>query len=358
MEETLKAQLHTINVPRIEKSLGELGWVKNIQKHVNHIVVDIHMDMPFLALKQPLTEQVLKQLKAITSDTIEVRIKQSIQSRIQASHKGSIPQVKNVIAVASCKGGVGKSTTAVNLAWTLSHMGANVGLLDADIYGPSIPKCLGVTQKPEIIDEKYFKPIERYGLKTISIGYLIDEKTPMVWRGPMVTKALQQLCFDTAWGELDYLILDLPPGTGDIQLTLAQKVPLTGTIMVTTPQDLAVSEVQKGIVMFEKVQVPILGLIENMSVYNCPHCHQESYLFGQNGAEKVCATYHVPLLGKIPLYPDIVQAQEKGLMPLDDPKLQFLYNTYQDIVFVLLKQMLTNLRVNYNWKLPKVILEK
>src|SRR5574343_618867 len=210
--------------------------------------------------------------------------------------------VKNLIAVASGKGGVGKSSTAVNLALALSRHGARVGLLDADIYGPSIPQMLGIGgQQPHSPDGKHIEALQAHGIALMSIGFLVDAESPMVWRGPMVTSALEQLLRDTLWGELDYLVVDMPPGTGDIQLTLAQKVPVTGSVIVTTPQDIALLDARKGIRMFEKVGVPILGIVENMSMHICSNCGHAEPIFGEGGGEALGADYHVPLLGKLPL---------------------------------------------------------
>ena len=228
----------------------------------------------------------------------------------------SIPGIKNIIAIASGKGGVGKSTTTVNLALALSRLGKRVGILDADIYGPNQPHMLGGAEKPELVEERSgsasdhvtkFKPIVRFGLQTMSMGYLVDSEDPMVWRGPMVVKALHQMLYFTAWDNLDYLLIDLPPGTGDVQLTLSQKTPLNGAIIVTTPQTVALLDARKGLEMFRKVSVPILGVIENMSEYICPHCNHTENIFGKDGAEKMLQELNnatpesIPLLGKIPL---------------------------------------------------------
>lgn len=217
----------------------------------------------------------------------------------------SIPQVKNIIAVASGKGGVGKSTTAVNLALALAAEGARVGILDADIYGPSQPHLLGIGQRrPEIVGERgkeQMVPIVAHGIQSISMGYLVTEETPMLWRGPMATGALQQLLMQTRWDNLDYLIIDMPPGTGDIQITLAQKVPVTGAVIVTTPQDIALLDAKKGIEMFRKVNVPVFGVVENMAVHICSNCGHEEHIFGAGGGERIARDYQTELLGALPL---------------------------------------------------------
>ncbi|MCY4214824.1 MAG: iron-sulfur cluster carrier protein ApbC [Gammaproteobacteria bacterium] len=223
-------------------------------------------------------------------------------------------QVKHLIAVASGKGGVGKSTTAVNLALALAREGAAVGLLDADIYGPSQGMMLGVAsgRRPEVKDGKFFVPVKAWGLKAMSMSFLVDENTPMVWRGPMATGALQQLLGQTDWGALDYLVVDMPPGTGDIQLTLSQKAPVSGAVIVTTPQDIALLDARKGIEMFRKVDIPVLGVAENMSFFTCPQCGGRSEVFGGGGGERVAAEFGVPLLGQLPLAPDIREQADGG----------------------------------------------
>lgn len=217
----------------------------------------------------------------------------------------AIPQVKNIIAVASGKGGVGKSTTAVNLALALAAEGARVGILDADIYGPSQPHMLGIGQRrPEIAGEpgkQQMLPLVAYGIQSISMGYLVTEETPMLWRGPMATGALQQLLMQTRWDNLDYLIIDMPPGTGDIQITLAQKVPVTGAVIVTTPQDIALLDAKKGIEMFRKVNVPVFGVVENMAIHICSNCGHEEHIFGEGGGERIARDYQTELLGSLPL---------------------------------------------------------
>lgn len=213
----------------------------------------------------------------------------------------TLPNVRNIIAVASGKGGVGKSTTAVNIALALLNQGARVGLLDADIYGPSVPLMLGLSGKPKSLDGKSMEPLVGHGLQANSIGFLIDEDSPAIWRGPMVTQALQQLLNQTNWNDLDYLIVDMPPGTGDIALTMAQKVPLTGAIIVTTPQDLALADARRGLRMFQKVNVPVLGVVENMSIHICSNCGHAEPIFGENGGREMAAEFKLPWLGSLPL---------------------------------------------------------
>ncbi|MCR6684932.1 iron-sulfur cluster carrier protein ApbC [Pseudoxanthomonas sp.] len=211
------------------------------------------------------------------------------------------PGIRNVVAVGSGKGGVGKSTTAVNLALALQRLGARVGVLDADVYGPSVPAMLGLSGRPESPDNKSIEPMRAFGIEAMSIGLLVDQDTPMIWRGPMATSALTQLFNDTRWGDLDYLLIDLPPGTGDIQLTLAQKIPVAGAVIVTTPQEIATLDARKALKMFEKVNVPVLGIVENMAVHVCGNCGHAEHLFGQGGGQAMAAQYGVPLLGSLPL---------------------------------------------------------
>lgn len=229
-----------------------------------------------------------------------------------AQNRGSIPGVKNIIAVASGKGGVGKSTVSANLALGLSKLGMKVGILDADIYGPSLPKLFGLHAKPEIDDNKIMQPLKAYGLKVMSIGFLVEEETPMIWRGPMVMSALQQMMREVNWGDLDVLVVDMPPGTGDAQLTMAQAVPLAGSVIVSTPQDLALIDARRGIAMFKRVEIPILGLVENMSYFVCPHCGTRSDIFGHGGARHEAERLGVPFLGEVPLHIDIRTLSDAG----------------------------------------------
>lgn len=233
-----------------------------------------------------------------------------------ATSSQPIPHVKHIIAVASGKGGVGKSTTAVNLALALSALGHRVGILDADIYGPSIPHMLGIGQKrPDVVGEtgqQQMVPVMAHGLQSISMGYLVTEQTPMLWRGPMATGALQQLLMQTRWDNVDFLVIDMPPGTGDIQITLAQRVPVTGAVVVTTPQDIALLDAKKGVEMFRKVNVPVLGVVENMAIHICSNCGHEEHVFGQGGGERIASDYHTELLGSMPLALSIRENADAG----------------------------------------------
>ena len=236
-----------------------------------------------------------------------------IQAHAVQPNVAPLPRVRNIIAVGSGKGGVGKSTTAVNLALALAGAGAKVGVLDADVYGPSVPMMLGLSGRPDSPDGKSIEPMRAHGVEAMSIGLLVDQDTPMIWRGPMATSALTQLLTETLWGDLDYLIVDLPPGTGDIQLTLAQKIPVAGAVIVTTPQDIATLDARKALKMFEKLQIPVLGLVENMAVHVCSQCGHAEHLFGRGGGERMAAQYGIPLLGSLPLQLEIREQGDAGI---------------------------------------------
>jgi ATP-binding protein involved in chromosome partitioning len=285
---------------------------RNIKAAGGEVSLDIELGYPGRSQHEPIRRQVAQALKAAGAERVTVNVTSKVVAHAVQRGVKLIPGIKNIIAVASGKGGVGKSTTAVNLALALAAEGAAVGVLDADIYGPSQPMMLGIAGRPESRDGKHLEPMEGHGLQAISIGFLIDIDTPMVWRGPMVTQALEQLLKDTRWRDLDYLVVDLPPGTGDIQLTLAQKVPVTGAVIVTTPQDIALIDARKGLKMFEKVGIPILGVVENMSFHVCPKCGHESHIFGAGGAEKMCRDYGTELLGQLPLDEAIRSQADSG----------------------------------------------
>ena len=274
--------------------------------------VTVDLGMP----AQRVADAIVNELTSVLSDagfTVKVVVEQLIPSIQPANSKGRIDGVKNIIAIASGKGGVGKSTTAVNLALALSQAGATVGMLDADIYGPSQSHMLGVADKrPDVQNNNTIMPIHAHGIQMISMGNLVNENTPMVWRGPMASGALQQLLQKTAWQEVDYLIVDMPPGTGDIQLTLSQSVPVSGSVIVTTPQDIALLDAKKGIEMFRKVDIPVYGVIENMSLHTCTQCGHEDAIFGKAGGERLATEFQTSLLGRLPLVMSICEQVDAG----------------------------------------------
>jgi ATP-binding protein involved in chromosome partitioning len=309
----VQSVLREIIDPNTGKDYVTSREVGEIRINSNNVSLEIVLSYPAKSLFENIRSQVIEKLKMIPDiGEIEVNISSKIISRATQRGVQHIPEVKNIIAVASGKGGVGKSATAVNLALALAYEGASVGILDADIYGPSQPQMLGVSGRPESKDGKHMEPLEAHGIQIISIGLLVDIETPMVWRGPMVTQALQQLLNDTRWRDIDYLIVDMPPGTGDIQLTLAQKVPVTGAVIVTTPQDIALLDARKGLKMFEKVGIPIIGIVENMSTHICSKCGFSEHIFGEGGGAKMCKDYDVEFLGALPLDIKIREQTDSG----------------------------------------------
>jgi ATP-binding protein involved in chromosome partitioning len=289
------------------------GSIKNLSVSDNNIQLEVVLGYPAKSQFQAIQDLVIAALKKIADvKNIQVTVSSNIVAHTVQRGVKLLPGVKNIIAVASGKGGVGKSTTAANLALALSAEGARVGILDADIYGPSLPMMLGINGRPQTVEENTIEPMEGHGLQASSIGFLVDQDSPMVWRGPMVTSALEQLLRQTRWRDLDYLIVDMPPGTGDIQLTLSQKVPVTGAVIVTTPQDIALLDARKGLKMFEKVGVPIIGIVENMSTYICPSCGHEEHVFGSGGGQKMCSDYSVDFLGSLPLNLSIREQSDAG----------------------------------------------
>jgi ATP-binding protein involved in chromosome partitioning len=311
-EAAVQGALRQLVDPNTGKDFVATRSARNIKVAGEDVALDIELGYPGRSQLDPIRRQVVQALKAAGARNVAVNVTSKVVAHAVQRGVKLIPGIKNIIAVASGKGGVGKSTTAVNLALALAAEGASVGILDADIYGPSQPMMLGIAGRPESKDGKHLEPMEGHGLQAISIGFLIDVDTPMVWRGPMVTQALEQLLKDTSWRELDYLVVDLPPGTGDIQLTLAQKVPVTGALIVTTPQDIALIDARKGLKMFEKVGIPILGVVENMSFHVCPKCGHESHIFGAGGAERMCRDYGTELLGQLPLDESIRVQADSG----------------------------------------------
>ena len=311
-ESSAQDALRKLVDPNTGKDLVATRSVKNIKVSGGDVSLEIELGYPGKSQHEPIRQQVIQAMKKAGAGNVSVKVSSKVVAHAVQRGVKLVPGIKNIIAVASGKGGVGKSTTAVNLALALSAEGASVGMLDADIYGPSQPMMLGIAGRPESKDGKRIEPMQGHGLQASSIGFLIDMDTPMVWRGPMVTQALEQLLKDTNWRELDYLVVDLPPGTGDIQLTLAQKVPVTGAVIVTTPQDIALIDARKGLKMFEKVGIPILGVVENMSFHLCPQCGHESHIFGKGGAERMAQEYKTELLGQLPLDESIQQHADSG----------------------------------------------
>jgi ATP-binding protein involved in chromosome partitioning len=311
-DSTVQEALRKLVDPNTGKDYVATRSARNIKVSGSDVALEIELGYPGKSQHEPIRRQVIEALKAAGAANVAVKVSSKVVSHAVQRGVKLVPGIKNIIAVASGKGGVGKSTTAVNLALALAAEGASVGMLDADIYGPSQPMMLGIAGRPESKDGKRIEPMQGHGLQASSIGFLIDIDTPMVWRGPMVTQALEQLLKDTNWRELDYLVVDLPPGTGDIQLTLAQKVPVTGAVIVTTPQDIALIDARKGLKMFEKVGIPILGVVENMSFHICPKCGHESHIFGTGGADRMSKEYKTELLGQLPLDESIQRQADSG----------------------------------------------
>jgi ATP-binding protein involved in chromosome partitioning len=312
-QERVRELLGKIVDPHIAQDLVAAGAVKGIGIDGDKVAVELQLGYPAAGYGPVLAEQVRTALEAepgIARATVGVAWR--VHAHKVQKDLTPLPNVKNILAVASGKGGVGKSTTAANLALALQAEGARVGLLDADIYGPSIPRMLGISGKPDSKDGQHLEPKIGHGIQTMSIGFMIEEDTPMIWRGPMVTQALTQLLNETNWSELDYLIIDLPPGTGDIQLTLCQRVPVSGAIIVTTPQDIALLDARKGLKMFEKVEVPVLGIVENMATHVCSNCGHEEPVFGSGGGARMASDYDVPLLGSLPLDIHIREQADSG----------------------------------------------
>lgn len=310
--EQVESVLKGIKDRYLDQDIISLHQVKDITVDNGKVAVRVVLGYPAGSYRDELAATIRTALAEVGIADADVTVETQVAAHaVQKSVKRK-DGIKNIIAVASGKGGVGKSTTAVNLALALQADGAKVGMLDADIYGPSQPRMLGISGQPESSDGKSLEPMQNHGIKAMSIGFLIEEDTPMIWRGPMVTQALEQLLGDTNWGDLDYLVIDLPPGTGDIQLTLSQKIPVSGAIIVTTPQDIALLDARKGLKMFEKVEVPILGIVENMSMHICSNCGTVEHIFGEGGGQRMAEQYGVNYLGGLPLDIKIREQVDNG----------------------------------------------
>jgi ATP-binding protein involved in chromosome partitioning len=358
LNKTLENIIHSVQAPLCSATLGAINALQSLDVQEKTAILTLRLGYPLSLVAQQVCIDTLKSALQEVEGIVDVVV--TIQTHIvsHAVQKGLQPLegVKNIIAIASGKGGVGKSTVALNIATALSALGAKVGLLDADIYGPSQAHMLKQANPDRSVGQPGLSPVICYGLQTMSIAYLVDPKDAMVWRGPMVTGALQQLLHDTRWQDLDYLIIDLPPGTGDIQLTLAQKVPVSGVLLVTTPQDLALIDVRRAMTMFHKVAVPILGVVENMSVYQCPKCGHQEALFGQGGGKKIADQAGVTCLGEIPLNSNIRQYADDGMPLLVAEPEGALAKNYSDIA-IRLAATLSLTTQDKRHKFPKIVIE-
>src|SRR3954462_3544855 len=305
--------MRTVQEPELGRDLISLDMVKNVVIDGTSLSMTIELTTPACPLKDEIERTTHAALGAIGATDVDIAWGAMVRRSQPRQAEQLLPNVKNIIAVGSGKGGVGKSTVSVNLAVALAQAGAAVGLLDADITGPNIPMMLGVDGQPKASPNNKITPLERYGVKTISIQFFVPEGQPIVWRGPLVGGAIQQFLRDVEWGDLDYLVVDLPPGTSDAQLTLAQSVPLGGAVLVTTPQEVALSDVGKALAMFKRLSVPILGLVENMTAFVCPHCGETTEIFGRGGGERFCETHGVDFLGGVPLDVTVRQGGDVGV---------------------------------------------
>ena len=309
--------LKQVKYPGLSRDIVSFGFVDRVECSGGAVRVDLVVSSHDPQVGEKIRADVANSLAGASGiDSVEVNLKSIVPAagaqQAVSQDPDLIPGVKHVLAVASGKGGVGKSTVAVNLAMALGRLGHRVGLLDADIYGPSIPMMLGISDQPRVVENRLL-PVEKYGIRVMSLGFILDVDTPVIWRGPMVMKAIEQMLEDVDWGELDFMVVDLPPGTGDAQLTISQKVPLSGAVIVSTPQDISLIDARKGLAMFEKVSVPVLGIVENMSSFVCPHCGEKTPVFKEGGARKTAELLGAPFLGQIPLDPAIVEGGDSGV---------------------------------------------
>lgn len=355
--EQIEAALQTYVEPHLGKDLLTAKCVRAIEIDGGHVRIELELGFPAKSILAELRQAVTEAVQVLPKVTqVTVAVSTVIHARSTQRGTALVKGVKNILAVASGKGGVGKSTTAVNLALALSAEGARVAVLDADIYGPSQPRMLGITGRPDSTDGKKLTPLVNYGVQAMSAGFLIDEETPMIWRGPMVTQALEQLLRDTNWQDVDYLIVDMPPGTGDVQLTLSQKVPVSGAVIVTTPQDIALLDARKGLRMFEKVNVPVLGIIENMSTHICSNCGHEEPIFGAGGGADMAAQNELDLLGALPLDISIRKQADSGkptvIAEPDSP----LAQTYREIARKAAAKLSLQAR-DFSSRFPQIVIQ-
>lgn len=329
--DTIKQTIGALTEPLTGQTLAELDAVRHVVMDDGRVALELAFGFPAGGQGDVWEARIAEALAGSGISNVSVLASQRIASHAVQGELKPLPNIKNIIAVGSGKGGVGKSTTAINLALGLKHAGARVGILDADIYGPSIPLMLGLNDhgKPDVNEAQRLIPMKAFGLEAMSMGFMVEDETAMIWRGPMVSQALQELLTKTDWGNLDYLIIDLPPGTGDIQLTLSQKVPVAGAVIVTTPQDIALLDARRACRMFDKVNVPVLGIVENMSVHVCSQCGHAEAIFGEHGAHGMADDFDVPVLGSLPLNIAIRQAADAGLSLWDNEQNQAIVDVYQ-----------------------------
>lgn len=358
-EQGLLAALATVIDPHTGKDFVSTRAVRNVQISGSDVAFDVELGYPAKSLIADYRKQLIAAAKTLPGvENVSANVYTKVQAHAVQRGVQLVPGVKNIIAVASGKGGVGKSTTTANLALALAAEGARVGVLDADIYGPSVPMMFGVNGKPESSDGKTMEPLENYGVQIMSIGLLLNNPNEaMIWRGPMATQALEQMLRATNWKDLDYLVIDLPPGTGDIQLTLSQKVPMTGSVVVTTPQDIALLDARKGIKMFEKVGVPILGLVENMAMHVCSNCGHVEHIFGQDGGKHLAAEWGIDFLGSLPLSMQIREQADSGkptVMAAPDSEAAQIYKKLARDVAV----KIANKAKDFSAKFPTITISK
>ncbi len=349
--------LKTYHDPYLEQDLISAEAVEAIIIEGDKVALKIKLGFPaqgYVSILAAALKEVVVSIAGVAHVNVDVHW-EIVTHKVQQGVK-PYPGIKNIIAVASGKGGVGKSTTAVNLALALAAEGATVGVLDADIYGPSQPRMLGIQRRPESRDGKSIEPVMNYGIQAMSIGFLIDEEEPMIWRGPMVTSALDQMLRDTNWRDVEYLVVDLPPGTGDIQLTLVQRVPVSGAVIVTTPQDIALLDARKGLKMFEKVNVPVLGVVENMSLHICSQCGHEEPVFGKGGGERMAAQYGVALLGQLPLDIRIREDADSGNPSVATEPEGRIAQIYRDIARRIAAKLSLQAK-DHSTKFPNIVIE-
>ncbi len=344
--------------PYLGKDLVSAGAVRDIRVADGRVEVEVVLGYPVARRAAGLAGELEERLRALEGvREAAVRVRQEIVSHAVQQGVKPLPGVRNIVAVASGKGGVGKSTTAVNLALALAAEGARAGVLDADIYGPSIPRMLGAREaRPRVREGRALEPVRAHGLQAMSLGFLVDEEAPAIWRGPMATQALQQLLTETVWEDLDYLVVDLPPGTGDVQLTLAQRIPVSGAVIVTTPQDIALLDARKALRMFEKVHIPVLGIVENMSVHVCSRCGHQEPIFGEGGGARMAADYGVPLLGRLPLDIRIREQADGGRPTVAAEPEGPLARAYREAALRLAGRLALRAK-DYSARFPNIVIE-